>query len=97
MKNILLIGDSICYGAPPNSPGYGVLVQEKLKGIANVYKIDDNCRFVQYTLRYLWDWVRQVDAANIDVIHWNNGLWDVLRLNTALFTYQIKGDRCVAV
>ena len=81
MKNILLIGDSIRFGAPPNSPGYGVLVQEKLKDVANVYRIDDNCRFVQYTLRYLWDWARQVDADSIDVIHWNNGLWDVLRLH----------------
>lgn len=28
MKNILLIGDSIRYGAPPSSPGYGKYVKE---------------------------------------------------------------------
>lgn len=27
------------------------------------------------------DWVNQVDAAEIDLVHWNNGLWDVLLLN----------------
>jgi lysophospholipase L1-like esterase len=81
MKNILLIGDSIRFGAPPSSPGYGVYVKEMLADKANVYAPDDNCRFAQYTLRYLYDWAQQFDAQSIDVIHWNNGLWDVLRLN----------------
>ena len=81
MKNVLLLGDSIRFGAPPNSPGYGVYVKEKLDGIANVFAPDDNCRFVQYTLRYIHNWATQVEAEKIDVIHWNNGLWDVLRLN----------------
>ena len=81
MKNIYLIGDSIRYGATDgNSPGYGIYVQELLRGRANVYGPDDNCRFAQYTLRYLTDWAAQVDAASIDVVHWNNGLWDVLRI-----------------
>ena len=81
MKNILLIGDSIRFGAPPSSPGYGVYVKEMLADKANVYSPDDNCLFAQYTLRYLYDWAQQFDAQSIDVIHWNNGLWDVLRLN----------------
>lgn len=85
MKNILLLGDSIRFGHPPKSPGYGVYVKEKLKGSANVYAPEVNCRFAQYTLRYLFDWAKQTNEAvgneNIDVIHWNNGLWDVLRLN----------------
>ena len=80
MKNILLIGDSIRYGAP-GSPGYGIYVKEKLQGIANVYAPDDNCRFAQYTLRYLFDWAKEVEGDKIDIVHWNNGLWDVLRLN----------------
>ena len=82
MKNILLLGDSIRYGAP-GSPGYGKIVMEKLEGKANVFAPDDNCRFVQYTLRYLYNWVRDLEDVKekIDVIHWNNGLWDVLRLN----------------
>ena len=81
MKNVLLLGDSIRYGVPPKIVGYGVLVEEKLKGIANVYAPDDNCRFAQYTLRYIHDWAKRVDRESIDVIHWNNGLWDVLRLD----------------
>lgn len=82
MKNILLLGDSIRHGAP-GSPGYGKIVKEKLEGKANVFAPDDNCRFVQYTLRYLYNWAAELDetAETIDVIHWNNGLWDVLRLN----------------
>lgn len=80
MKNIFLIGDSIRFGAT-NSPGYGIYVKEKLDGIANVYAPNENCRFAQYTLRQLHDWVKKVDGESIDVVHWNNGLWDVLRVD----------------
>ena len=52
MKNIYLIGDSIRFGAP-GSDGYGMHVKEKLQGKANVYAPNENCRFAQYTLRYL--------------------------------------------
>ncbi len=88
MKNVLLIGDSIRFGATSNpeyktadSPGYGVYVAELLKGKANVYAPDDNCRFAQYTLRYLYDWAKDIECEKIDVVHWNNGLWDALRIN----------------
>ena len=88
MKNVLLIGDSIRFGATSNpeyktanSPGYGVYVAEMLKGEANIFAPDDNCRFAQYTLRYLYDWSKDLDCEKIDVVHWNNGLWDVLRIN----------------
>jgi len=92
MKNIFLIGDSIRYGAQPRpitaygkvingpSPGYGVYVKELTEGVANVYAPDDNCRFAQYTLRYIHGWAGKVPAEEIDVVHWNNGLWDALRL-----------------
>ena len=79
MLNVFLLGDSIRKGAA-NSPGYGVYVKELLAGKANVYAPEDNCRFAQYTLRGLYDWVNETDGAKIDVIHWNNGLWDVLRI-----------------
>ena len=88
MKNVFLIGDSIRYGATANpeyqtsnSPGYGCYVKELLSGKANVYAPDDNCRFAQYTLRYLYDWSKDLECDKIDVVHWNNGLWDVLRIN----------------
>ena len=88
MKKVLLIGDSIRFGAPSNpeygtssSPGYGVYVKEMLKGEAEVYAPDENCRFAQYTLRYLYDWSKTLECEKIDIIHWNNGLWDLLRIN----------------
>ena len=79
MKNIFLIGDSIRFGAP-GSPGYGIFVKEKLEGIANVFYPNENSKFASYTLRYLQEWAKDVDKEKIDVVHWNNGLWDVLRL-----------------
>lgn len=80
MKKIYLIGDSIRFGAP-NSPGYGVFVKEKLTDKAEVYAPNENCRFTQYTLRYLHEWaVATSPKDEIDVVHWNNGLWDVLHL-----------------
>lgn len=81
MKKVYLLGDSIRFGAPPDSPGYGVFVKEMLEGEAEVFAPDENCQFAQYTLRYIHDWCYQVEADKIDVIHWNNGHWDVLRLN----------------
>ena len=80
MKKIFLIGDSIRFGAS-GSPGYGVYVKEMLAGEAEVYAPNENCRFAQYTLRYLYDWTKGLDCEKIDVVHWNNGLWDVLRIN----------------
>ncbi len=86
MKNLFLIGDSIRFGAHSItkynnlSPGYGIYVKEKLDGFANVYGPDENCRFAQFSLRFLQKWAAAVPAEEIDVVHWNNGLWDVLRL-----------------
>ena len=86
MKNIMLVGDSIRYGShvvsevAELSPGYGIYVKEMLEGVANVYAPEENCRFAQYSLRFLQKWAKKVPAEEIDVVHWNNGLWDVLRL-----------------
>ena len=45
---------------------------------ADVYFSEGNCMFAQYTLRLLYDWRNLVpDPAKIDVVHWNNGLWDL--------------------
>ena len=109
MKNILLIGDSIRFGAAGNaasvaygkvvkssSPGYGIIVKQKLEGIANVYAPEENCRFAQYTLRYLHTWATNLNLPcnEIDVVHWNNGLWDALRLfgDEPLTPIEIYGD-----
>ena len=80
MKAVFLIGDSIRFGAPPSSPGYGIFVKEKLAGKAEVMYPGENCRFAQYTLRYVHEWAQDIDRDNVAVVHWNNGLWDVLRI-----------------
>ena len=72
MKKIVLIGDSI------RMIGYGKPVAERLANEFEVWQPDDNCRFAQYTLRGLWDWQDGIRGA--DIIHWNNGLWDVCEL-----------------
>lgn len=73
MKKVTLLGDSI------RLIGYGKTVAEELRkeGI-EVFQPDDNCRFAKYTLRMLFDYKDQI--ADSDVIHWNNGLWDVSNL-----------------
>ena len=73
MKNLLLIGDSI-------RMGYDKSVRKTLEGKANVFFPAENCRFASYVLRYLYEYMREVKDGNIDVIHWNAGLWDCLRM-----------------
>ena len=74
MKNLLLLGDSI-------RVGYCGIVQEMLDGKANVFFPEENCRFAQYTLRELQRWVAKF--PEIDVVHWNNGLWDCIHMSVA--------------
>ncbi len=72
MKNVLLIGDSI-------RMGYDKAVKQTLEGIAGVYFPEENCRFASYVLRYLGDY-RNLVPDGADVLHWNAGLWDCLRM-----------------
>ena len=72
MKKVVLIGDSI------RMIGYGNPVAQRLSDEFEVWQPNDNCRFAQYTLRGLWDWQDGIRGA--DIIHWNNGLWDVCHL-----------------
>jgi len=73
MKNVLLLGDSI-------RRGYDMSVRESLDGKANVYFPEENCRFASYLLRYLHEYKRLLGEEQVDVLHWNAGLWDCLRL-----------------
>jgi hypothetical protein len=71
VKKALLIGDSI-------RMGYGPFVREQLRETAEVFFPAENCRFTQYTLVCLEGWVKLAgDPASIDLVHWNNGHWDV--------------------
>ena len=74
MKKVTLLGDSI------RQIGYGTRVPELLGEDYEVFQPEENCRFVKYTLRMLFDYRAQIEES--DVIHWNNGLWDI---TTGLF------------
>lgn len=73
MKNILLIGDSI-------RRGYDKAVEKTLEGKAKVYFPEENCRFASYVLRYLSEYKKLLGEEKVDVLHWNAGLWDCLRM-----------------
>ena len=74
MKNVLLIGDSIRIG-------YDKSVALTLEGSAKVCFPKENCRFASFVLRSLHEYKRfLLDGEQADVIHWNAGLWDCLRL-----------------
>lgn len=73
MKNVLLVGDSI-------RMGYDKAVKKTLEGKANVYFPVENCRFASYVLRYIHEYKKLVANGDVDVLHWNAGLWDCLRL-----------------
>ncbi|MBR5518480.1 MAG: hypothetical protein IKV86_05565 [Clostridia bacterium] len=73
MKNLLLIGDSI-------RMGYDKSVKKTLEGKANVMFPAENCRFASYVLRYFHEYLKSFEGEKVDVIHWNAGLWDCLRL-----------------
>lgn len=73
MKNVLLIGDSIRIG-------YDKAVKKSLEGKANVFFPAENCRFASYVLRYMHEYIALVGEERVDVLHWNAGLWDCLRL-----------------
>lgn len=74
MKTVFLMGDSI-------RMGYDRYVRDALVDEAAVYYPSENCRFAQYTLRNAHEWIeKDCQPERVDVVHWNAGLWDVLRL-----------------
>ena len=79
MKKVTLLGDSI------RQIGYGLKVPELLGSGYSVYQPEDNCRFAKYTLRgVLREWKNDIKGS--DIIHWNNGLWDICDLGDGVFT-----------
>lgn len=78
MKNVLLLGDSI-------RQNYQYQVEKELREMAKVLYTNDNGRFCQFTLMSLHSWIAALVGGKgeiIDVVHFNSGLWDVLRLST---------------
>jgi hypothetical protein len=74
MKKIFLIGDSI-------RMGYDKYVKDALANVAEVYYPEENCKFAEYVLRCAHEWKRKLELGDdIDLVHWNAGLWDCLEL-----------------
>ena len=74
MKRVLLLGDSICEGYTP-------YVKERFAERVIVYRPKEVGRFTTYMLRYIAEWARNMRiGSNIDVVHFNVGLWDILRI-----------------
>lgn len=77
MKKILLLGDSI-------RQNYQDYVKSNLKDVATVFYPNDNGKFCYVTLRYLHEWMIALsdnEKIDFDIVHFNCGLWDVLRLS----------------
>lgn len=68
MKQILLLGDSLRMGYEP-------IVRRMLEGRAQVSGPEENGRWAGYTLNSLRFWIPNLPKP--DIIHWNNGLWDL--------------------
>lgn len=79
MKKIVLLGDSI------RQIGYGTKLPEIIGEQFTVWQPKENCRFSKHTLRgVMCEWSKDIDES--DIIHWNNGLWDVLDYGYGVFT-----------
>ena len=86
MKKVYLLGDSIMH------IGYGTVLSDVLGEEYEVLRPDVNCRFAKFTYRSLYDWLEDMDGT--DIVHWNNGLWDALRLfgDEPLTPIDVYGD-----
>lgn len=75
MYKVLLLGDSI-------SIGYRQAVRKHIENNGGmVLWPKENGKFASYTYRMLYDWNNELSGLeDIDVVYWNNGLWDVVRL-----------------
>lgn len=74
MNKVFLIGDSI-------RMGYDKYVKMAFEDVAEVIYPNENCRFASYVLRYLNMWKQSMEFGDdIDLVHWNAGLWDCLRM-----------------
>lgn len=72
-SRVVLIGDSI-------REEYGKYVREELKDLIEVVEIPENAKCSTYTLRRIHEWANSLRiGTDIDLVYWNNGLWDIAR------------------
>lgn len=91
MKQILLLGDSI-------RMGYDKYVRMAYEGEYEVLYPDENCRFAAYITRFLFDWKTKLCCKDVELVHWNAGLWDCLHMTdgealTPLEVYEVYIER----
>lgn len=68
MYQVMLLGDSLRMGYEP-------IVRKMLEGRAEVSGPSENGRWAGYTLNSFRFWIPSMPKP--DLIHWNNGLWDL--------------------
>ena len=75
MKSVFLLGDSIRLG-------YERYVKVMLEDYAKVYTPGEvNGGMAQHVQRWVHVWAREQNLPqDLDLVHWNAGLWDVLRI-----------------
>ena len=74
MKRVILIGDSIKFG-------YYKYVKTALDGVAEVDHPKSSAMFGEYMLRFVHEWKKEHGwPDDVDLVHWNVGLWDALEL-----------------
>lgn len=71
MKSVILLGDSI-------RVGYESAIKDSLQGIADVYTPKDGNLFAAHLFRFVHEF-KDLVPGEVDVLHWNAGLWDVVR------------------
>lgn len=75
VPKVLFLGDSILEGYIPE-------VRRKLESKVYIYYNNEISRFSTYLYRYIHEWANEMKiGSNIDVVHFNVGLWDITRLN----------------
>ena len=70
----LLLGDSI-------SLDYRDFVKIILQDSVEIFYPPENGRMVAYTFREISTWSKNLNwSSNMNLIYWNNGLWDIVRI-----------------
>lgn len=88
LPKVVLLGDSIC-------EGYAKYVQERLAESTYVFRPKEIGRFSTYMLQNIANWAKDLHiGSDIDVVHFNIGLWDVVRIygDEPLVSFEVYKD-----
>lgn len=79
---IFLLGDMVRYTSNHHC-GYGLFAAQQLQDDCGVYMPPEDCGSAEMILRNLYRWSRMFTGCyryDVDIVHWNCGLWDVERI-----------------